>query len=187
MAYAYPSSYSRRNGVNGSLAYELDYIGGSVAPAPKRPQEKPTAPPVRKEAHRNRTRARTRTQQVRGISISTLLCFVGTLALVLTLLGNYVQMIELSEEASALKSEMETLQKENNALRVQHESEIDLKEIERYATEELGMVMPGADSVVYFDLSEPDRAVVGDETELPVMPTEETARSAAERLLEYFR
>ena len=190
---AYSTAYNRRSSVNGSLAYEIGYIGGTAAPAPQPeyPAEKPSAPPIRKEYARTRPHKVPRTKQSKGISISTLLCLAVTLGMVLTLLSSYVRMIELSDQSVELKGELAELQKQNNLLKVKHESEIDLREIERYATEELGMVVPSTDAVVYVDLSEPDKAEVGDEIggsqQLQTESVSGMSLSAVGRLLEYFR
>lgn len=159
MATAAAKYYIPERRTEGNLARRYSDTYGNTVPAPQHiPAPKPvTAPPVRRE----RERARPAREEVKGVSISTLICFAAAISLLFVLLSGYVNMIELSDSSVSLREELSRLEQEKMILKAKYESVIDLKEIERYAIYELGMVVPGADSVMYVDLSEPDKVVLG--------------------------
>lgn len=62
----------------------------------------------------------------------------STLLLVAALLGS-IELAELNEELAALEQQLEELKEDERILQAEYESSLSLEELERYATEELGM------------------------------------------------
>ena len=172
--------------INGNLAVDFGYTGNAV------PKRAPVyAPPVRKEVeHETNTKARTAPAKKRrgGISISTVLFFAVAMFLVVTLISEYTKLVSLSDSTVGLREELSELQKENTTLKTRYESEINLKEIEEFAINELGMVMPSSDRVVYIDLSEPDKVVLGSGEDVKDSIADgEQEPGLLEKIIEYFR
>ena len=70
--------------------------------------------------------------------------------LVLSLLTS-IRAAAVRDSAARLRREIEALETENAVLRARYESSISLEEIERYATEILGMQRCTAGQVVYIE------------------------------------
>ncbi|MDR3206908.1 MAG: cell division protein FtsL [Oscillospiraceae bacterium] len=102
----------------------------------------------------------TRTQPVGRLSLWTVLAFMTAMALMFFIVYSYMRLTELSTEAKGLSSQIAALKKEEAILVLQKNSMIDLKEVERIATDELGMVKPNRAQVIYIDLSGRDHAEV---------------------------
>ncbi len=98
------------------------------------------------------------------ISMWAVLGFLTAMALMFFIVFSYMQLTEISTASGALNREIKQLQKESVLLTSQKESMIDMREIERIAKEELGMVKPSKDQIIYIDLSGEDHAVVADKT-----------------------
>lgn len=82
----------------------------------------------------------------RVISIGFSLCL-----LVGALMGS-IKLAELNEELTALEQELTELKEENHILQAKNESSLSLEELERYATEELGMQRLKPSQIFYIDL-----------------------------------
>jgi hypothetical protein len=134
-------------------SYREAYVHGTAAPKRKAVEAAEAVQQVRAEVQARPVRAY-------GISFSTVLCLLGTLALVVMLLMNYVNMTSITDRSVRLKEELAQLKEDELVLKAQYQSAIDLKEIERYAIEELGMMVPGANNIVYIDMSGPDKVVI---------------------------
>lgn len=101
-----------------------------------------------------------RAKEKTHLSAWVVLGFALATALMLLVVYSHVQITELTNQANGVKKQITQLQKESNELRVLKNNMIDLKEIARIATEDLGMVKPTRDQVIYIDLSEGDSATV---------------------------
>ena len=77
---------------------------------------------------------------IRGIRWSAVLCLVLFLAVGGYLLYSHIALNEVSSDLLAAKSDLTKLEGETGALQVSIESKNSMDEIERIATEELGMV-----------------------------------------------
>jgi cell division protein FtsL len=113
-----------------------------------------SAPPIREVKAGARARAGARP------SAWTALAFLTAMALMFFIVYSYMRLTELSTEAKALSSEIAGLKKEESALVLEKNGMIDLKEIERIATDQLGMVKPSRAQIIYIDLSGEDHAEV---------------------------
>ena len=80
-------------------------------------------------------------------------------ALMVLLLLTQSQLSQISFEISALETELANLERQQDKLLVAHAEAYRLEEIERYATEELGMVHPNPDLIrtIYIDTAERSR------------------------------
>ncbi len=71
--------------------------------------------------------------------------------LVMALFGQ-IELARASDAIAQMQAEAESLKEENGVLRARYENSISLEEIERYATERLGMKTPGAGQIIYSQL-----------------------------------
>lgn len=71
--------------------------------------------------------------------------------LVMTLFGQ-IELARASDATAQAQAEAESLEDENRVLRARYENSVSLEEIEKYATERLGMKTPGAGQIIYSQL-----------------------------------
>ena len=64
-----------------------------------------------------------------------------------------IKLAELNEQLTALEQELTELKEENHILQAKSETSLSLEELERYATEELGMQRLKPSQIFYIDLS----------------------------------
>ena len=114
--------------------------------------------PAAKTAERVRTRAVARPAM--RLSASSVLFFVAALALLMFIVHSYMQLSSLNSQNVRVEAEINSLRKQENVLRKQYESVMNFSEIERFATEELGMVMPDPAQIKYVKLSGDDHAEI---------------------------
>ncbi|MDR2671271.1 MAG: cell division protein FtsL [Oscillospiraceae bacterium] len=107
-----------------------------------------------------RTRAQSRVKEKVHVSGWMLLGFATFAASMFIVVHSHVRLAELSAETGALQREISSLKQEGSLLQKLGDGKVNLAEIERIATEELGMTKPTRDQVIYIDLSDGDRAVV---------------------------
>jgi hypothetical protein len=74
-----------------------------------------------------------------------------------------MQLSSLTAEANRVRRQITALSGQEANLRAQVENRVELAEIERIATEELGMMKPRGEQIVYIDTSTGDYAVVHQE------------------------
>lgn len=91
-------------------------------------------------------------------SFAAFLIFCSALLMVVVL--RYATINELEKEILIAKSKYETLYSENTTAKVQLQGSIDLNEIERIASEELGMVTPSQAQIVNIRVSVDNHAQV---------------------------
>ena len=139
-------AYSERR-YNGSAAYDL-YDGSA---ARERVREDPLP--------RERVRARARQKEL-APDFSVAVCIIAAFCALFVMLFSYVRTYETNTKLSKLEQEYGELREENNQLRSQYDSMLDLRTIEQEATERLGMTKPAAGQTVYVNLSGTDRGEV---------------------------
>ncbi len=81
-------------------------------------------------------------------------------ALLMVVVLRYATANELEKDILTAKSTFEQLYSENTTAKVQLQGSIDLKEVERKATEELGMVKPSQNQIVNIHVSVDNNAQV---------------------------
>lgn len=105
--------------------------------------------------------ARPISRKGQGISLATVAGFVLAALLLVTLLMSHVRMTALSDAAAASQTRLTELTEQQHKLRARYEEVFSLSEVERYATDKLGMQKPRAGQITYLDsLGSGDRAVV---------------------------
>ena len=144
-----------QNAVYGSLAY--DFNNPALYPTTEyaSPLEIPARPERTKAAPRTAAAAKPKYAvapfAVLGLLVAALIFVAGIMA--------QIQLVDVTNSAVELNSEIEQLQREQVKLRIAYESAFNLAEIEDYAISSLGMQKASADQIVYIDTSAPDKAV----------------------------
>ena len=160
---------------NGAAAYDVRSYG-SAAPEiqhPRLPQER------KQPARQVRVKAKLAVSPFGIFGLMAAACM-----LVLVIFG-YVQLYEATTEVSNLSSQLSELNAENQTLRSEYESKIDLSAIEKRATE-MGMIQANAGQTVYLNLSGADRAEVLQEEETNGLTSLiEAIKSSVESLVSY--
>ena len=160
---------------NGAAAYDIRAYG-NAAPEIQRPglpQER------RQPVRRVRVKAKLAVSPFGVVGILASACM-----LVLVIFG-YVQLYEAKTQVSDLNDQLTALNAENQTLRSEYESKIDLSAIEKRATE-LGMIQAGAGQTVYLNLSGSDRAeVLGEARANGLTSLFEAIKSSVESLVSY--
>ena len=90
------------------------------------------------------------------ISLITLMYYVFAVAISGALLLNYVNLTVLTDEASSLKKQYETLKGQETHLQTEYDKRLNLKDIEAYAINQLGMIKMERSQVEYIELTNPD-------------------------------
>jgi cell division protein FtsL len=85
--------------------------------------------------------------------------FIGVIAAALFIVYNCMQLSVLTAETADMQKTLSAMEKENTQLQTQAEAKLNLEELAR-AAEEMGMVRPEHENIVYIDLSGTDHAVV---------------------------
>ncbi len=152
---------------NGSAAYDIFAVNENTARPIEQPEHLPEAPasPAKKVRYK--------------LSISPF-AVLGTMVAVVMLLlviFSYVSMFEVRNDIAALKSEKSELTAQQEKLRNQYESEINLSVIEERALA-LGLRQPTADQIRYVRIGE------GDTTEVFSAPED---RNIFEQIYDAFR
>ena len=80
------------------------------------------------------------------------ICIRFSLVMLVTALLGCIRLAALSEELNALEKSLKTLKEENRLLQARVESSLSLAELERRATEELGMQRLSPGQIIYIDL-----------------------------------
>lgn len=147
---AQPRDYEYR--IQGSAAVEPAFYPQrrTESPAPRR---KPQSAPRHKRHPQPKTHARMAVAPFAVVGVG-----VALLMLVLVLVG-YAKVYESAEALGQVERQVENLQEENQKLRNQYDSSIDLEDIELRARE-LGMQQPSAKQTIALQVPAEDTAVV---------------------------
>jgi hypothetical protein len=107
-------------------------------------------------------KARVQSQVKEKVHVSgwMLLGFATFAASMFIVVHSHVRLAELSAETGALSKEIAALKQEESLLQKLGDGKVNLAEIGRIATDDLGMIKHTRDQVIYIDLSDGDRAVV---------------------------
>lgn len=147
-------NYRKKQAVNGSLAYDLDWAvrERELSHAGEAPKKQKVLPKVH-SAIKVRVRER---QYVSKLAVLGVAAIIGLAILVLM---NYVQLTVLSSETVALREELEALETENVILTAQYEQMFDMASVKE-AAEAAGMGKPSSGQIFRLELSGGDSAVV---------------------------
>ena len=150
-AYDGTAALSRKK----ELAYDLSRFDRRTAV--RRVYEQADALPVRPALRR---RAVARPGVFTRVSFFAVASFVMVIGLLLLIVYSYVQLSELSEKSTTLKNQYNKLKDDETVMLMASEQRINLKDVEDYAVNKLGMVKPEQDQMIYLDLSGDDHAEV---------------------------
>ena len=170
------------------LEFPDDYYS-SAAPAGAgyaRPAQEPVELPMAEERIRRRERERAAAAAVNVPAVSLFAIF-GTLfagVLMVFVLLAQISFSEIAGEASRLNAQFAELTEQRRRLEVTFESVIDMKEVERYARDELGMSKPEADQIAVIHSLPVDRIETFDSGEEAPLKDLGTFISS---LFEYFK
>jgi cell division protein FtsL len=137
-------------------------------PAPE-PSFEPEAAPVHVPKPRKRTLTRHQRlkAQRRGTGVS-LFSMIGSVAIVVLMIFVILAQIsynEVTTETIKLNSRLRELTEEERRLRITFESVIDMKAVEMYARDVLGMAKPESDQIAVIKSNPKDRAEIVDTNE----------------------
>ena len=168
-------TFNRYNFITGAVDGTLAYDFGSPAMQPAAEPQKHHGRRTNQgeiewiredEQVRTRVVAEKRRSLIHPMGV---ICSIGAIAAVVLLamiLLAQISMIRASEESVALENEIEQLQAENDRLTVEYETVFNLKDVEEYATDVLGMQEARDDQVYYLtNVSSADKAVVVTDTD----------------------
>ena len=80
------------------------------------------------------------------------ICIGFSLVLLVSALLGSIRLAALNEELTGLEKSLKTLKEENRVLQASVESSLSLEELERRATEELGMQRLSPGQIIYIEL-----------------------------------
>ena len=135
----------------GIYGYRGSSYYGSAAPARAPdvwPESEPEEIPAPRERARSEERAKTAVaQRAPAVSLFAVFgtLFVGVL-MVLVVLAQ-ISYNEIASETARLNSQYDSLIEQERMLKIEFENVIDIKEVERYAKDTLGMSKPDTDQV----------------------------------------
>lgn len=155
----FKSYHSVTGAVDGTLAYDFgaQAYPKHVAGGRSRRQEKLR----RQEWVQEMAEEEPLTAGGQSVSPAAIVGSICVVVLVVLLLLAQIQLVNASNDAAALESRITELEAERDKLTAAYETTFNLKEIEDYAVNELGMQTPGEEQVYYLtNVSAADRAVV---------------------------
>lgn len=165
---------ARRATVVGSSAYELERIGVIPEIPLERPRDLPRqrgyererehveVRPETEERIRQRARSRAMQKAARSQYVSAF-AVVGAIAafvMVVFMLMIYVQLTVITGETTALETQLEELQLEQDSIAAKYNSTVNLGVIEDYARNVLGMTEPAEGQIFYLENKLEDEAVI---------------------------
>ena len=89
--------------------------------------------------------------RINGIYFRVICIGFSLVLLVSALLGS-IRLAAVNEELNALEKSLQSLKEENRVLQARVESSLSLEELERRATEKLGMQRLSPGQIIYIDL-----------------------------------
>ncbi|MCD7844366.1 MAG: cell division protein FtsL [Oscillospiraceae bacterium] len=159
--------------VDGTLAYDFGnpdaYAGqeqyeypGETLQSPEGQdwaKERPGKGTKTKTKEKGRARARERTRP--RVSAAAVVGYLCVTVLCVMLMLAQIQLMELSDTAADLESQISELETEKDKLTAEYETTFNLKDVEEYAENVLGMQEPQEDQIYYLSgVSAGDKAVV---------------------------
>lgn len=80
------------------------------------------------------------------------ICIGFSVVLLIGALLGSIELAEINEELTVLEQELKDLKEESRILKAEYETDMNLGELERYATQELGMQTLKPSQIFYIDL-----------------------------------
>jgi len=147
------------------LGYDNKYYYGSAAPAREIFEEQPSGPveyPLPQEKVHRKQREIAASVEVGAHGVSMFAVFGSIFAAVLMIFVVLAQISynEIASDTVRLNAQLNELTEQQRRLEITFESVIDMKEVERYARDVLGMSSPEADQMAAARYVPSDRAEV---------------------------
>ena len=147
------------------LEFPEDAFYGTAAPAGgayARPSAEVLDFPAPREESLPRVKPETSMDKAHGISLFVLFGSVIVAVLMVLVILAYVNYNEVTNEIVSLNAQLEKLTEQKSKLEIAYESVIDMKEVERYARDVLGMSKPDANQVSIVQTVTQDKAEIID-------------------------
>ena len=143
------------------LDYSDEYIRGTAVPArapDAEPMAQPAGIPLPQETFRQKERARAAEAAQRAPAVSMFAIFGAVFVGILMIFAVLAQINynELASETVRLNSQIKDLTEQERMLEITFENVVDMKEVERYARDELGMSRPDAEQVAVIQSPQQD-------------------------------
>lgn len=159
--------YASRSAVYGSNAYDIRRIR-EFSPEPKAPEKyphrKPEAKPAPRTASMDAPKAAHKTakkaQKAYGISLYAVVGFVFVAAMMVFVLLAHAKYSEVTNETVKLQARLDELNSQERKLKIEYTNAFDVNDVERYATQVLGMSKPAEDQISTVSATAQDKAVV---------------------------
>ena len=152
-------NFNRYNFVTGAVDGTLAYDFSAPAYFPEEVYETPGKTEVRTDA-RVRTGIRTARRRHGFSPLAMLGSALVVLLLVLSLMA-HIRLVSISQHAVEMETQIAALEAERDKLTVEYEAVFNLKDVEDYAVNVLGMQEPREEQIHYLsNVSSADKAVV---------------------------
>jgi len=115
---------------------------------------------VKRRNARDLARARMKKLARSQLFLASLVGVLLTVTMLFGVVFSTMQLSALTADATRIRRQISALSGQEANLRAQVENRIDLAEIEQFAIQELGMMKPRGEQIVYVDTSSGDFAVV---------------------------
>ena len=147
------------------LEYPSDYFDGSAAPAYKRPAyDRPETDAsgyaIPRGADDARANADTAVRRAPAISFFSVFGGVAAAILMVFVLIANVRFHEISNERVRLEAQHRQLTENERVLEIKYESVVDMKAVEQYARDVLGMSKPDTDQISIINRTPEDRVEI---------------------------
>lgn len=136
---------------NGSAAYDIHYNQRNTARPLEQPQRLPDAPVRRQPVQKVKAKVAVSPFAVLGTAVVLVMLFF--------VLFSYVRMYEAKSQVGELQSQLSELNTQNERLRSQYVSSLDMDAVEARA-KELGMRQAGPSQIIYVQVSGSDSTEV---------------------------
>ena len=148
-----------------ALDYNSRYILGSAVPAldyPDTPDDDFAEIPIPRERtiQRQRERAATAAKNAQGVSLFAIFGALFAAVLMVFVVLAQINYNEAASETVRLNARLQELTEQQRRLEITYENVIDMKEIERYAQDVLGMSKPETDQIAVIRSAPIDKAEV---------------------------
>lgn len=160
-------TFKRYNFVTGAVDGTLAYDFGSRVYRPEA-EEEAYGRPSRRARHRRQEWVREKTrdeafadERRQGVSPMAVVGSLAVVVLLVMMLLAQIQLVNVSNAAAALEGQISELKTEQSRLTAEYETVFNLKSVEEYAVDVLGMQEPDESQISYLtNVSPDDKAVI---------------------------
>ncbi len=169
----------------GSAALAPEYGSGAAVAYPGR-QEVLTPRPKTRTNSRAAVRPEVQVREAGAVSIFAVVGFLAVGVLAVLLMMSYINLTAVTDQAAHLRSELSTLQQEEQRLNARFEQKFDMASLQAAVGDT--MAKPTNEQYVYIDLSEADSVVIYGQEDTVAGPAGLLAggKEIVENILDYF-